>query len=178
MHTIKISQNENDYMFVRSLCVTSQQEGLIMVSIQGTLRRNEADVQCLALAAYDLRSGAKLGEIETYANAYTLEFSRDGTRLLTDVRPGGDYSKCLDLFDLSSLRKGGEGGKKRDDSLKLVASLKPDTDTRFNFLTADGKTLCVGLAGIEGVTFFDKCVPKDSGIDLYNQISAQQIIRH
>ena len=160
-HSIKLGLNEDDYIFVRSLSVTSQQEGLILVSFQGTKYINEEHVQQSTLAAYDLQSGAKLGEILTYGNAYTMEFSKDATRFLTDVRPGGDFVKCLDLFDLSALRNNnnnsGAGGCEGAQPINLVASLKPETDARFNYLTPDGQTLCVGLAGIDGVTFFEKC---------------------
>ena len=125
-----------------------------MVSLQGTKYINEEHVQQSSLAAYDLQSGAKLGELLTYGNAYTMEFSKDATRFMTDVRPGGEFVKCLDLFDLSALRKNDD---KAGQSIQLVASLKPETDARFNYLTGDGQILCVGLAGIDGVTFFEKC---------------------
>lgn len=170
-HTIKLSSNENNYIYVRSLMVTNQHEGLIVISTQGTIYRDEEHVLRSALAVFDLRSDGlgKLAETETYGNAFGFDISADGSRVMVDVRPGGGFVKCIDVFDLSCVRGSAVAEENKDDAsndeegkgvLQLVASLKPETDARFNYLTPDGSAVCVGLAGIDGISFFEKCLKK------------------
>jgi len=133
-------------MGIRSLTATSQR-GIILASVSGNVQVNEDYKELTALYLFDLSTKKKITELTTYGNANVYQFSRDASLVMTDVKPGGDHIKCLDIFDLTKLKTEGR--------VELVASLKPETDARFNYLTPDGKMLCLGLAGVSGVIFFE-----------------------
>ena len=150
---ITLAEDEEiDSVSLMGLSAISQHGGIVLVSMSGQFYKNEEYHMRDLLAAYDLTTGQKIGEKDIYGRPWMFQFSSDYNYVMTDVRPGGDHIKCLDLFDISKLRSEGK--------IDLIASLKPETDARFNYLAPDGKTLCLGLAGIDGVTFFNVCQPK------------------
>ena len=86
----------------------------------------------------------------TYGNPYTFEFSNDFNVLLGDIRPESEIVKAIELYDVSNIKTKGV--------IKTIASLKPEKDTRFSHISGDGKAVCIGLANVDGVTFFSPCV--------------------
>lgn len=101
------------------------------------------------LVAYGLETWKKLAETRASGMVSRFNLSADGTRMMTDVRGGGNDRKTITLYDLSKLHS--------DRVITTVASLLPETDTRFCYVTQDGQSVGVGLAGMDGVVFFRPC---------------------
>lgn len=101
------------------------------------------------LVAYGLETWEKLAETRASGMVSRFNLSADGTRMMTDVRGGGNDRKTITLYDLSKLHS--------DRVITTVASLLPETDTRFCYVTQDGQSVGVGLAGMDGVVFFRPC---------------------
>ena len=59
-----------------------------------------------------------------------------------------EESKALDLWDMS---------KVNDGKLSLLGRFLPDSDTRFNYLTPDGSSICCGLSGVDELVFLQLC---------------------
>ena len=59
-----------------------------------------------------------------------------------------DQPIVLDLWDMS---------KVRDHKLTLIGKFLPDSNLRFSHLTLDGKSVCCGFSGVDGLVFLRLC---------------------
>eukprot|EP00112_Aurelia_sp_Birch-Aquarium-sp1_P013772 Seg2938.2 transcript_id=Seg2938.2/GoldUCD/mRNA.D3Y31 product="hypothetical protein" protein_id=Seg2938.2/GoldUCD/D3Y31 len=78
----------------------------------------------------------------------SIQISQDGSRMLCISQVVREESKALDLWDMS---------KVKDGKLSLLGRFLPDSDTRFNYLTFDGSSVCCGLSGVDELVFLQVC---------------------
>ena len=63
-------------------------------------------------------------------------------------QPIGEESKSLELWDMSAVR---------EDKVTLLGRFLPETDVRFSYLTPNGDSVCIGIAGVAEVVFLRVC---------------------
>ena len=139
----------NGYNAAILALTASSRAGYLLVAFSSNKVKEGKTVNITTLVVYDEKNEWKqVADAEAAAIVTRLFVSVDGMRVLTNCQSAGEQKKALDLFDMSNF---GEG------KIKKIASLMPETDTRFCYLTDDGETVCVGLASVDGVTFFRPC---------------------
>lgn len=62
--------------------------------------------------------------------------------------PMGEVLKALELWDMSKVKEG---------KMALLARFVPESFLRFSYLTVDGRFVCCGFTGTEGIVFLSLC---------------------
>lgn len=62
--------------------------------------------------------------------------------------PLTDQSMTLELWDMSKVKEG---------KLTILGRFIPESSLRFSYLTGDGRSVCCGFTGLDGIVFLRVC---------------------